>query len=86
MSASPAIANGGSHDKKHPARTVIGTLLLPLRSHKLLAQMNSIFIVRIELKRDSKYQFLEYACHEGNYAMKDILSGARADEAAKASK
>ena len=26
----------------------------------------------------------EYACHEGNYAMKHILSGARADEAAAA--
>jgi hypothetical protein len=22
----------------------------------------------------------EYACHEGNYAMKNILTGARADE------
>jgi len=28
----------------------------------------------------------EYACHEGNYAMADILSGARADEAKAASK
>jgi hypothetical protein len=34
----------------------------------------------IELNRDDKYQFLEYACHEGNYAMEDILSGARASE------
>jgi hypothetical protein len=34
----------------------------------------------IELDRDDKYQFLEYACHEGNYAMEDILSGARASE------
>jgi hypothetical protein len=25
----------------------------------------------------------EYACHEGNYAMEDILKGARAQEAAK---
>ena len=37
----------------------------------------------IPLKRDSHYEMAEYACHEGNYAMKDILSGARADEAAK---
>ena len=37
----------------------------------------------IELKRDPDYQFLEYACHEGNYAMKDILAGARAEEAGK---
>jgi len=42
--------------------------------------------MRIELKRDSHYQYLEYACHEGNYAMRDILSGARAEEAAKATK
>ena len=25
-------------------------------------------------------ELLEYACHEGNYAMSDILSGARAAE------
>jgi len=25
----------------------------------------------------------EYACHEGNYAMKNILTGARADEGAR---
>lgn len=42
--------------------------------------------IRIPLKRDDKYQFLEYACHEGNYALKDILSGARVEEAAHASK
>jgi len=36
----------------------------------------------IELKRNSHYDLLEYACHEGNYAMGDILSGARADESA----
>jgi hypothetical protein len=28
------------------------------------------------------YQVFEYACHEGNYGMPNILSGARADEAA----
>ena len=38
--------------------------------------------MRIELKKDNNYQLLEYACHEGNYAMGDILSGARADEKA----
>jgi len=27
------------------------------------------------------YQIFEYACHEGNYAMSNILSGARAEEA-----
>lgn len=28
----------------------------------------------------------EYACHEGNYALRHILAGARAEEAAKAAK
>jgi hypothetical protein len=36
----------------------------------------------IVLKKDPRYQLLEYACHEGNYALGDILSGARAEEAA----
>jgi hypothetical protein len=27
-----------------------------------------------------EYGMFEYACHEGNYAMKHILSGARAEE------
>jgi hypothetical protein len=31
-------------------------------------------------KRESNYQMFEYACHEGNYAMRNILSGAREDE------
>jgi hypothetical protein len=29
---------------------------------------------------------MEYACHEGNYAMHNMLSGARADERAAAEK
>jgi hypothetical protein len=36
----------------------------------------------IVLGKNENYQMLEYACHEGNYAMKDILSGARAEEGA----
>jgi hypothetical protein len=36
--------------------------------------------ILIPLQRNEKYQLLEYACHEGNIAMGDILSGARADE------
>ncbi|HZI80664.1 MAG TPA: hypothetical protein VFD69_14180 [Vicinamibacterales bacterium] len=32
------------------------------------------------LKRDDAYGFYEYACHEGNNAMRNILSGARAAE------
>jgi hypothetical protein len=42
--------------------------------------------ILLQLERDDKYQVLEYACHEGNYAMSDILSGARETEAKKVSK
>ena len=33
-------------------------------------------------RRDPNYGFYEYACHEGNYAMPNILSGGRADDKA----
>ena len=36
----------------------------------------------IDLTKDASQQVLEYACHEGNYAMTNILTGARADEKA----
>jgi hypothetical protein len=36
----------------------------------------------IDLTKDASQQVLEYACHEGNYAMSHILEGARADERA----
>jgi len=42
--------------------------------------------VSLPLKLHPEYQFFEYACHEGNYAMKHILSGARADERASGEK
>jgi len=36
---------------------------------------------------DEQYELVEYACHEGNYGMTNILSGARArDEQAAESK
>jgi hypothetical protein len=36
-------------------------------------------------KKDPNYwQIFEYACHEGNYGMFNILSGARAQERAEA--
>jgi hypothetical protein len=42
------------------------------------------FTVELPLKRDDDYGMFEYACHEGNYAMFNILNGARADEKAAA--
>jgi hypothetical protein len=38
---------------------------------------------RIDWKR-SQGELLEYACHEGNYSLRGMLAGARADEAANA--
>jgi hypothetical protein len=40
--------------------------------------------MEMPLKRDDDYGMYEYACHEGNYALHNILSGARADERAAA--
>lgn len=40
--------------------------------------------VAVPFNRDETYQMFEYACHEGNYAMANILSGARAKEKAAA--
>jgi hypothetical protein len=42
--------------------------------------------VAFPLRRDDGFAVYEYACHEGNYGLLDILSGARADEAAAAAK
>ena len=42
--------------------------------------------MRFPLRRDDGYGMFEYACHEGNLAMFNILSGARADERAAAGK
>ena len=36
--------------------------------------------VSFPLRRDDKYIIYEYACHEGNYAIQNILSAARAKE------
>ena len=35
-------------------------------------------------KDDEQYELVEYACHEGNYGMTNILSGARARDQAEA--
>jgi hypothetical protein len=40
--------------------------------------------IEFPITQEPGYQIYEYACHEGNYAMTDILSGARAEEAKEA--
>ena len=38
------------------------------------------FTIAFPLKRDSGYGMFEYACHEGNYGLRNILSAARAGD------
>jgi hypothetical protein len=39
--------------------------------------------ISLPLTRDPAYGMFEYACHEGNYGLRNILSGSRADESAR---
>jgi hypothetical protein len=43
----------------------------------------SSWTVRFPLKRDNNYKLYEYACHEANYSMYNLLTGARAEEKKK---
>jgi hypothetical protein len=43
------------------------------------------FTLELNLERDEDYGMFEYACHEGNHALRNILSGARATERNSAS-
>jgi hypothetical protein len=40
--------------------------------------------MRMPIPREDSYGFYEYACHEGNYAMTNLLSGSRAEEKRRA--
>jgi hypothetical protein len=40
--------------------------------------------VRLPIPREEGYGYFEYACHEGNYAMPNLLSGSRAEERRRA--
>ncbi len=39
------------------------------------------FKMALPIRQDAGYQIFEFACHEGNYGMRNILSGARSTEA-----
>jgi len=43
------------------------------------------FTLQFPWRRDSNYGMFEYACHEGNHSLFNILSGARADDRAATS-
>ncbi len=38
------------------------------------------FTIRFDLEREDRYGMFEYACHEGNYALPNIMSGQRVQE------
>jgi hypothetical protein len=40
--------------------------------------------IAFPITHEPGYQIFEYACHEGNYAMSNMLSAARAEEKAEA--
>ena len=40
--------------------------------------------IELPLARDPSYDLYEYACHEGNYAVPNILRGARVEDRAAA--
>ena len=42
------------------------------------------FTLRLPIPREESYGYFEYGCHEGNYAMKNLLSGSRAEEKRRA--
>lgn len=41
------------------------------------------FTIRLDLGRDERYGMFEYACHEGNYALQNIMRGQRAQESSR---
>src|SRR5215475_9011477 len=43
------------------------------------------FTIQFPWRRDNSYGIYEYACHEGNHSLFNILSGARADDRAASS-
>ena len=44
----------------------------------------SAWTVRLPIPREDSYGFFEYGCHEGNYAMPNLLAGSRAEEKRRA--
>jgi hypothetical protein len=40
--------------------------------------------LRLPIPREESYGYFEYGCHEGNYAMANLLSGSRAEEKRRA--
>ena len=40
--------------------------------------------LRVPIPREDSYGLYEYACHEGNYAMRNLLSGSRAEDKRRA--
>jgi hypothetical protein len=48
--------------------------------------LNAPFTISMPLTRDPEYVMYEYACHEGNYAIPNILNAGRARDREQASR
>jgi len=82
--------NGGG--TRHSSEITITERFIPMSANVLLYEMRiddpktwtRPWTIQYPLTRDDNYGYYEYACHEGNYSLFNILSGARADEKAAA--
>jgi hypothetical protein len=85
-----AVNGGGGPNNRHTTALTVTERITRVSPDLLVWRMTfddpktwtRPWTIELPLKRDDDYGFFEYACHEGNYSMFNILSGARADEAA----
>jgi hypothetical protein len=85
-----AVNGGGGPNSRHTTALTVTERITRVSPDLLLWRMTfddpktwtRPWTIELPLKRDDDYGFFEYACHEGNYSMFNILSGARADDAA----
>ena len=66
-------------DHLHVTRVDAGTLQYTLTINDPVMWTRP-WTLLFPLKQDPGYGMFEYACHEGNYGLRNILSGSRADE------
>ena len=80
-SASTAAASGTARrSRSRSAIRASPTTLSTTHDRRRSADVDGAMDDAVPAARDDSYGMFEYACHEGNLAMFNILSGARADE------
>ena len=84
----------GAYRNASPESFVLVERFTPVAPNKVqwsvtindLATWTRPWTYTMQLTRDSSQPLFEYGCHEGNYGLRNILSAARAEEAAAKSK